>query len=205
MTAGRPRAPPLTLPPPLPRPAPSPQSRDAHEPGDAPLGVGVKLLVVGLTGTGKSELINCLLERPASRTSAFRESTKGVSGAPWGWGSGAVAAWTYVGPRNSHAPGVPLRGARSVGLCRPEALSLAGPRARLREAADLERSPPTPRTRCHQVRVLRGDVRGISLTCIDTPGLHASSDAALANKGLLRSIARAYKKHKPDFVLYVDR
>lgn len=64
----------------------------------------------------------------------------------------------------------------------------------------LPASSPTP-----QIRVLRGDVRGISLTCIDTPGLHAASDAALANRGLLRSVARAYKKHKPDFVIYVDR
>jgi hypothetical protein len=61
--------------------------------------------------------------------------------------------------------------------------------------------PPPPR----QVRVLRGEVRGIALTCIDTPGLHASSDAALANRAALRAAARAYKKHKPDFVLYVDR
>ncbi len=30
------------------------------------------------TGTGKSELINSLLERPAARTNAFSESTKRV-------------------------------------------------------------------------------------------------------------------------------
>lgn len=56
-----------------------PQALNESQAPDAPLGVGVKLLVVGLTGTGKSELINALLERPAARTSAFRESTKGVS------------------------------------------------------------------------------------------------------------------------------
>ncbi|KAI8472281.1 MAG: hypothetical protein J3K34DRAFT_519900 [Monoraphidium minutum] len=99
---------------------------------DSRLGIGVKLLLVGLTGTGKSELANTLLGRPAARTSAFRETTKSV-------------------------------------------------------------------------RVLRGDVRGIGLTIIDTPGLHASSDAALANRGALRAAARAYKRHKPDFVIYVDR
>jgi hypothetical protein len=43
------------------------------------------------------------------------------------------------------------------------------------------------------------------LTVIDTPGLHASADAALSNRGTLRAAARAYKRHKPDFVLYVDR
>jgi hypothetical protein len=53
--------------------------------------------------------------------------------------------------------------------------------------------------------VVKGDVRGIGLTIIDTPGLHASSDMALSNRGILRSIGRAYKKHKPDFVIYVDR
>jgi hypothetical protein len=33
---------------------------------------------VFLTGTGKSELINSILGRPAARTSAFRDSTKSV-------------------------------------------------------------------------------------------------------------------------------
>lgn len=31
-----------------------------------------------MTGTGKSELINSLLERPAAKTNAFGESTKRV-------------------------------------------------------------------------------------------------------------------------------
>ncbi|KIY94001.1 Translocase of chloroplast 90 [Monoraphidium neglectum] len=104
---------------------------EAQDP-DSRLGIGIKLLLVGLTGTGKSELANTLLERPAIRTNAFREATK-------------------------------------------------------------------------KIRVVKGDVRGIGLTIIDTPGLHASSDMALSNRGILRSIGRAYKKHKPDFVIYVDR
>jgi len=56
-----------------------------------------------------------------------------------------------------------------------------------------------------QIRVVKGEVRGIAVTAIDTPGLHAASDSALANRGTLRAVARAYKKHKPDFVIYVDR
>lgn len=55
------------------------------------------------------------------------------------------------------------------------------------------------------MRTLRGEADGIGLTIIDTPGLHASSDAALANRGALRAAARAYKRQKPDFVIYVDR
>lgn len=109
------------------------QALNESQPPGAPLGVGLKVLLVGLTGTGKSELANALLDRPAAaRTSPFREATRGV-------------------------------------------------------------------------RVLRGSASGVELAVIDTPGLHAASDSALSNRGTLRSIARAYKRHKPDFVLYVDR
>jgi hypothetical protein len=46
---------------------------------------------------------------------------------------------------------------------------------------------------------------GVSVTAIDTPGLHASSDAQSANRSILKGIKRAYKARKPHFVLYVDR
>jgi hypothetical protein len=45
----------------------------------------------------------------------------------------------------------------------------------------------------------------VSVTAIDTPGLHASSDAQSANRSILKGIKRAYKARKPHFVLYVDR
>ncbi|PNW70794.1 hypothetical protein CHLRE_17g734300v5 [Chlamydomonas reinhardtii] len=46
---------------------------------EAVAGLRVKILVLGMTGTGKTELINSLLNRPAgSRTNAFREATRRV-------------------------------------------------------------------------------------------------------------------------------
>lgn len=60
-----------------------------------------------------------------------------------------------------------------------------------------------PATR--RVRVHRGRVRGLDLCIIDTPGLVASADAAACNTRTLRSIKGAYKRHSPQFVLYVDR
>jgi hypothetical protein len=46
---------------------------------------------------------------------------------------------------------------------------------------------------------------GMAVTAIDTPGLHASADAQSANRSLLRGIKAAWKKHKPNFLIYVDR
>ncbi len=48
-------------------------------------------------------------------------------------------------------------------------------------------------------------MRGVDMTFIDTPGLHASNDQQLTNLALLRRIKGAYKRHKPNFVFYVDR
>jgi len=45
----------------------------------------------------------------------------------------------------------------------------------------------------------------MAVTAIDTPGLHASADAQSANRSLLKSIKGAWKKHKPNFLVYVDR
>jgi hypothetical protein len=49
------------------------------------------------------------------------------------------------------------------------------------------------------------DAAGMAITAIDTPGLHASADAQSANRSLLRGIKAAWKKHKPNFLIYVDR
>uniref|UniRef100_A0A7R9V4P2 AIG1-type G domain-containing protein n=1 Tax=Chlamydomonas euryale TaxID=1486919 RepID=A0A7R9V4P2_9CHLO len=56
-----------------------------------------------------------------------------------------------------------------------------------------------------RVRVVKGSVNGVSLSFIDTPGLHASNTRQLANKQLLKQIKAAYNRHKPNFVFYVDR
>lgn len=45
----------------------------------------------------------------------------------------------------------------------------------------------------------------MAVTAIDTPGLHASADAQSANRSLLKGIKAAWKKHKPNFLVYVDR
>jgi hypothetical protein len=45
----------------------------------------------------------------------------------------------------------------------------------------------------------------MAVTAIDTPGLHASADAQSANRSLLKGIKAAWKKHKPNFLIYVDR
>ncbi|KAG1671540.1 hypothetical protein FOA52_011262 [Chlamydomonas sp. UWO 241] len=51
---------------------------DAVQPADGNLGIKVKVLVMGMTGTGKSEFINAMLERDACRTNAFSDSTKRI-------------------------------------------------------------------------------------------------------------------------------
>ncbi|GLI69475.1 hypothetical protein VaNZ11_014107 [Volvox africanus] len=53
---------------------------DASEPPHSLIsGLRIKIMVLGMTGTGKSELINSLLDRPAAaRTSPFREATRRV-------------------------------------------------------------------------------------------------------------------------------
>ncbi|WIA36062.1 hypothetical protein OEZ86_007418 [Tetradesmus obliquus] len=106
--------------------------RNEREAPDSSLGINLRIMVVGMTGTGKSELINSLMGRPVLSTSAFRDSTR-------------------------------------------------------------------------RVRVVKGNVAGVSLTAIDTPGLLASSDAQSANRSTLKAIKRAYQSRKPHFVLYVDR
>jgi hypothetical protein len=55
----------------------------------------------------------------------------------------------------------------------------------------------------HRLLLMR--LAGMAVTAIDTPGLHASADAQSANRSLLKSIKAAWKKHKPNFLIYVDR
>jgi len=55
------------------------------------------------------------------------------------------------------------------------------------------------------VTVMKGTCQGVKLEIIDTPGLRAAAGDSAANARVLRQIRRAYRKHKPDLVVYVDR
>ena len=56
-----------------------------------------------------------------------------------------------------------------------------------------------------QVEVIRGEISGIPVTFIDTPGLEPSAAAIGANLAKLHAAKRAWNRHKPQAVLYVDR
>lgn len=51
---------------------------DASEEPDSRLGLTVKVLVLGMSGTGKSAFINSLLDTPRATTSAYKDATKRV-------------------------------------------------------------------------------------------------------------------------------
>lgn len=55
------------------------------------------------------------------------------------------------------------------------------------------------------VQILRGEVAGIPVTFIDTPGLQAGPAATAANLRKLHAAKRAWNRHKPHAVLWVDR
>lgn len=55
------------------------------------------------------------------------------------------------------------------------------------------------------MELIRGEMAGIPLTFIDTPGLEPSGGAIGANLRKLHAAKRAFNKHKPQAVLYVDR
>ena len=55
------------------------------------------------------------------------------------------------------------------------------------------------------VQVLRGQVNGIGVTFIDTPGLHPGPSSQSSNLKTLHAAKKAFNKHKPHAVLYMDR
>lgn len=117
---------------------------------EAPLGFTIKMMLVGLTGSGKTQLIHSLLH------------------------SGGV------GRRSSTTGSAPI-------------------------------PPPPPflvdpfEGGTKKVEVIEGVVHGIRIVCVDTPGLVASAGATAYNAKVNQQIKRAYNKHHPDLVLYVDR
>jgi hypothetical protein len=48
-------------------------------------------------------------------------------------------------------------------------------------------------------------VQGVTLTLIDTPGLHPAGPEHRPNAAALRAVAAAHRSHRPDLVVYVDR
>ncbi len=55
------------------------------------------------------------------------------------------------------------------------------------------------------VQVLRGEVNGIGVTFIDTPGLNPGPSSQSSNLRILHAAKKAFNKHKPHAVLYMDR
>jgi hypothetical protein len=55
------------------------------------------------------------------------------------------------------------------------------------------------------VQVLRGQVSGIGVTFIDTPGLQPGPSSQSSNLKILHAAKKAFNKHKPHAVLYMDR
>jgi hypothetical protein len=113
------------------------------------LNLNVKILVIGLRGAGKTQLIRSLLAMGSSSSSdnSSTSSSSSVTSLP-------LDAFTGGTKR---------------------------------------------------VEVSQGQVLGVTLTLIDTPGLTASAAGAAANAAVLRKLRKAFQQHEPDLVLYVDR
>lgn len=69
----------------------------------------------------------------------------------------------------------------------------------------LGRPQPVGYRETSKVEIIRGDVAGIPLTFIDTPGLEPSAGAIGSNLRRLHAAKRAFNRHKPQAVLYLDR
>jgi hypothetical protein len=55
------------------------------------------------------------------------------------------------------------------------------------------------------VQVLRGEISGIPVTFIDTPGLQPGPSALASNLGKLQAAKRAWNRHRPHAVMWLDR
>ena len=108
------------------------EAQEAAHP-DQPLPFACTVMVIGMTGVGKSATINSVLsEDEAAPTNAFEPATKGI-------------------------------------------------------------------------KVVTGTVAGVRVKFIDTPGLQPSAVNIGSNQRLLNQMHGAFKKHKPDIMLYMDR
>ena len=107
------------------------EAQEAAHP-DQPLPFACTVMVIGMTGVGKSATINSVLGEEAAPTNPFEPATKGI-------------------------------------------------------------------------RVVTGTVAGVRVKFIDTPGLQPSAVNIGSNQRLLNQMHGAFKKHKPDIMLYMDR
>lgn len=55
------------------------------------------------------------------------------------------------------------------------------------------------------VNVVHGMVAGLDMSFVDTPGLRAAASEVCHNRAVIRQVAAAMKRHRPDMVLYVSR
>ncbi|KAG2450728.1 hypothetical protein HYH02_004566 [Chlamydomonas schloesseri] len=143
----------------------------APAPGAGPAGLGftVKIMLIGVQGSGKTQLAHALL----------------------GAGDAAAAAPPATSSTSTSAP--------------------AQPHAQPPQQKDGKAQPlPFPAVHpfdgaTHGVTVLTGSAHGIGLAFIDTPGLSLAPGGAARNAQVLQQIRRAYHRHKPDLLVYVDR
>jgi septin family protein len=56
-----------------------------------------------------------------------------------------------------------------------------------------------------RVEVSVGNIMGVTLKLIDTPGLTAGAAGTAANASVLRQLRAAHRRFSPDLVVYVDR
>jgi GTPase SAR1 family protein len=149
------------------------------------LGLNVKILLIGLSGAGKTQLIHSLLSADSNELSP----PSGATAAAGGGGGGAGGA-SSSSSNNHHQQ------QQQQQLMQNRSSSRKERGLRVVDAFDGSTK---------RVEVSRGSVLGCDLTLIDTPGLHASASGYGRNQQVLQAIKGAYKKHKPDLVVYVDR
>ena len=86
-------------------------------------------------------------------------------------------------------------------------MSGVGKSATINSLLDAEEAAPTnafePGT--SGVKEINGTVAGVRVKFIDTPGLQPSAANIGSNQRLLNQMHGAFKKHKPDIMLYMDR
>ncbi|GFR48520.1 hypothetical protein Agub_g10415, partial [Astrephomene gubernaculifera] len=150
----------------------------AEEPG---LGFTVKIMLIGLQGSGKTQLAHALLGPTASSSTSSTSSSSSGSNSPTSSPSASAAAGAANGPTGQSAPQPPQPQPQQHAAVHPF------------EGAT------------RRVTVLRGAAHGIGLEFIDTPGLSLAAGGAARNCGVLQQIRRAYLAHRPDLLVYVDR
>lgn len=86
-------------------------------------------------------------------------------------------------------------------------MSGVGKSATINSVLDADEAAPTNafETSTKGIREVTGTVAGVRVKFIDTPGLQPSAANIGSNQRLLNQMHGAFKKHKPDIMLYMDR